>query len=280
MLEKYRPEFTESEWAELRWAYRNLEHPSFAARLSDLLATPFEEAMGLLPKTWKRQVDRTAEASIGRMLSAALKTMGSSETVPASNFTHKVIAVGSGAVGGFFGPLAVLAELPLTTTLMLRSIADIARAEGEDLTEIPSRLACFQVFALGGRTRDDERAEIGYYGMRLSLGLHFDSIVKFSGGAGGVHIPGAIELVRSVAARFGVVISDSVAARMIPVAGALSAAMLNLVFMQHYQDVAKGHFTVRRLERDHGMDVVKAAYLGLEAEEAEADQEFSPVGGF
>ena len=72
-------------------------------------------------------------------------------------------------MGGFFGPLAVLAELPVTTTLMLRSIADIARSEGEDLADVQTRLACFQVFALGGRTRDDERAEIGYYGLRVSL---------------------------------------------------------------------------------------------------------------
>lgn len=281
MADRVRPDLTEAELAELRWAYKNLEHPSFAARLSDLLASPLEEAIGLLPKTLKEKVDRGAEASIGRMLSLALTTIGTTtQPVPASNFTHKFLVAGTGAVGGFFGPIAVLAELPVTTTLMLRSIGDIARSEGEDLNELQARLACFQVFALGGRTRDDERAEIGYYGLRVSLGLHFESILEFAGAAEGVHIPAAIELIRSVAARFGVVISDSLAARLIPVAGALSAALLNLVFMQHYQDVAKGHFIVRRLERDHGMETVKSLYQQMEQEEFEAGREFSPVGGF
>ena len=280
MTRKKSQALSEQHQAELRWAYKHLEHPSFAARLSDLLASPFEEVMSLLPKTWKRRVDRTAEASIGRVLNLALTSMGRGSQAPSSDWTHKFLAVGTGAVGGFFGPLAVLAELPVTTTLMLRSIADIARSEGEDLADVRTRLACFQVFALGGRTRDDERAEIGYYGLRVSLGLHFTSVLEFAGAAEGVHIPAAVELARSVAARFGVVISDAAAARMIPVAGALSAAALNLVFMQHYQDVARGHFIVRRLERDYGIDFIRQEYEKLEAEEAEAEREFSPIEGF
>ncbi len=39
------------EMMELRWSYQNLEHPSLAARLSNLLAEPIEEAISLLPKT-------------------------------------------------------------------------------------------------------------------------------------------------------------------------------------------------------------------------------------
>jgi hypothetical protein len=35
----------------------------------------------------------------------------------------------SGGVGGFF-------ELPLSTTIIMRSIADIARSEGEEVTSI------------------------------------------------------------------------------------------------------------------------------------------------
>jgi hypothetical protein len=37
-------------------------------------------------------------------------------------------------------------ELPVSTVIMLRSIADIARSEGEDLSD-PRRLPCVQVFA-------------------------------------------------------------------------------------------------------------------------------------
>lgn len=138
-----------------------------------------------------------------------------------------------------------------------------------------------QVFALGGRTKDDEDAEMGYYGMRLTLGLHFDSILEFAGKADGVHIPAIIDLVRAVAARFGVVVSDKVAAQMIPIAGAASGATLNLLFMRHYQDVAEGHFRLRRLEREHGEERIREVYEELRADEARLlQQDYSPVEGW
>ncbi len=60
------------------------------------------------------------------------------------------MAAVSGAVGGAFGLATIAVELPLSTTLMLRSIAEIAREEGEDIETPEGALACIQVFALGG----------------------------------------------------------------------------------------------------------------------------------
>jgi hypothetical protein len=270
---------------ELAWSFRQLEHPSLAARLSDVLASPLEEVMQLLPRDWKRWLDRSAEISMRRTLKLAVGSMSvpyrPDLAPPSRDLAHKVAAAGAGAVGGFFGPLSTLAELPFTTGLMMRSIAAIARNEGEDPHHrCETRLACVQVFALGGRTRDDEDAEIGYYGMRLTLGLHFENVMEFVGKAEGPHIPAVIQVVRAIAARFGVVVSDKVAAQMVPVAGAISGAALNLLFMKHYQDVARGHFIVRRLEREYGAERVRDAYLGLRSLELEAAKEFSPVEGW
>jgi len=36
--------------------------------------------------------------------------------------------------------------------------------------------------------------------------------------------------------------------------------MVNTVFIGHYQDMARGHFIVRRLEKIYGADPVRAAY--------------------
>ena len=41
----------------------------------------------------------------------------------------------SGAIGGAFGLASVAVELPISTTIMLRSIADIARSEGFDVRD-------------------------------------------------------------------------------------------------------------------------------------------------
>ena len=50
------------------------------------------------------------------------------------------------------------------------------------------------------------------------------------------------------------------AAQAVPVIGAAGGALINTLFMDHFQDMAHGHFTVRRLERKYGEEVVKLAY--------------------
>ena len=70
-----------------------------------------------------------------------------------------------------------------------------------------------------------------------------------------------------VAARFGVVVSQKVAAQALPVVGAIGGAAVNYAFMEHFQDVARGHFTVRRLERLYGKEAIRAEYDAIAAEE-------------
>ena len=167
---------------ELRWSYQHLEHPSLAGRLSHVLAMPIEEGVALLPKRWQKRLHKAAEKSIRQSLSMAIGTISQGETTPAHIYMHKFMAIATGAAGGFFGPLTLLAELPLTTALMLRAIADIAQHEGEDLTQRESKMACVQVFALGGRTKEDEAADLGYYGLRVALGLYFErDILEYAG---------------------------------------------------------------------------------------------------
>ena len=43
-------------------------------------------------------------------------------------------------------------------------------------------------------------------------------------------------------------------------ASALGGAAVNYAFIDHFQDVARGHFAIRRLERTYGKDIVRAEY--------------------
>lgn len=246
---------------DLHWAYRHLEHPSFAAKLSNLLGVPMEQAMGMLPKKWKSVVQSAVESSLRRITDSAVRSLPPPYEGESRDRFHKLLAGGSGALGGFFGVVGLAAELPITTALMLRSIADVARCQGENLDSLEARLACIEVFALGGRTKDDDAAEAGYYGLRLALSLHLANVLK-SGGAG-LGGPIAGNFLRSVAARYGVVVSNKAAAQLVPVAGAVTGATLNVLFLDHFQDVARGHFTVRRLERKYGGDSVRKEYEQL-----------------
>jgi hypothetical protein len=270
---------TAAELEQLRRAYRYLEHPSFAARLSNVIGTPIEQTLKLLPRRWHRHLNKAAEFSIRQAMHAAVKTLDTHAAPAAHDARHKLAAFAVGAVGGFFGPIALAAELPVITLLMLRSIADIARSEGEDLATFDARLACVAVFALGGRSNDDDATDIGYYGLRSTLSFHFAGIADY-GGASSLSVPAGVELIRGIAARFGVVVSDEAAVQMVPVAGAVSGALINLVFMQHFQDVARGHFTLRRLERKYDPDTVRKEYQRIQKEEIKSIKGFSPLEGW
>jgi hypothetical protein len=41
---------------------------------------------------------------------------------------------------------------------------------------------------------------------------------------------------------------------------------VNYAFIEHFQDVARGHFTVRRLERTYGEELVRTEYERLARE--------------
>ncbi len=77
-----------------------------------------------------------------------------------------------------FGLVALPFDLPLTTTLMLRSIADIARHYGEDLSRMEARLACLEVFSLGGR-KAASKDDIGYYAARAMFAKLSRDLVSY-----------------------------------------------------------------------------------------------------
>jgi EcsC protein family len=72
-----------------------------------------------------------------------------------------------------------------------------------------------------------------------------------------------LRLLNAIAARFSVQVSEQIAAKSIPAIGAVLGATVNTVFIGHFQAMALGHFTVRRLERQYGENAVRAAYEGL-----------------
>jgi hypothetical protein len=57
------------------------------------------------------------------------------------------------------------------------------------------------------------------------------------------------------------VLTQKFAAQALPLVGALGGASVNYVFIEHFQDMAQ--FTVRKLERAYGKDIVRAEYERL-----------------
>lgn len=271
-------DITPEDFHALSMAYEALEHPSYAARLSSLLGVPLDKALNLMPRRWQSRLQDAANGAIAQAADAAVTSLGDARARLSSNGTHRLLAIGSGAVGGYFGLPGLIVELPFTTVLMLRSIADIARSQGEDLTSPETRLACVSVFAFGGRSHDDDYAEIGYYEVRSALALHFSNAVdRIIGQAGNAQaLPATVDIVRVIAARFGLAVSDKAAAQLVPVISATTGALLNAIFMQHFQAVAHGHFTIRRLERQYGEKVIETAYAAMARDEGRSQYRVKP----
>jgi hypothetical protein len=245
----------------LRRAIHDLENQDFAAQLADYAGKPIERVMRLMPKVASRQINKAVEKAILNCLNVAISSIAPRSKAPPAQRAASVMAGISGGVSGFFGLAALPIELPVTTMLMLRAIADIARHHGEDLSTLEARLACVEVFALGA-PRSGRRADFGYYASRALLGrLTADAATLFlERGAANLSAPVLGGLATEIATRFSVVVSERSAASALPVLGAVGGATVNLLFMNHFQRVARGHFAIRRLEREYGSSVVRRLY--------------------
>jgi hypothetical protein len=250
----------------LRTAVTTLEHPSFAARLAEIAGKPIELFNRALPETASKAIAAATSQALNAALRVALRTM-ENQPKAASSYLHKALAATSGAVGGSFGLAALPIELPISTVIMLRSIGDIARAEGEDLRDPETALSCLQVFALGGLKGEADVANSGYFAVRGLLAKSVAEAARFIVDRGVVAEGGPVlvRLIAQIASRFGVVVTQKLAAQAVPIIGALGGAAVNYAFIDHFQEIARAHFTVRRLERRYGKDVVRMAYDKLSA---------------
>jgi len=265
--------FSDEDYEALRKAVKELEKTSFALQLTNALGAQLNQVRKLIPASVTAIVARAAEAAIKSAFDLALKTLGNKDpgdkrTLRGTTRLHRAAAVLSGAVGGAFGLASLPVELPVSTTIILRSIADIARHEGEDLSQPDAVLACLQVFALGDPQQSDDFSESAYLATRGLLAKSVSEATRYlvERATTDKASPILIKLISQIATRFGIIVSQKLTAQAVPLIGAAGGAAINYAFLAHFQTIAHGHFTVRRLERTYGADVVRAEYERILAE--------------
>jgi hypothetical protein len=197
-----------------------------------------------------------------KSLEFAIRSLGSPKPSKSKDRLHRILVAGSGIAGGAAGMAAIPLEIPISTTIMLRSIADIARSEGHDIFLIETKLACLEVFALGGRSSGDDSVEEGYWVVRTALARSVSQAASFIGKRGLAEegAPPIVRLISAIASRFSVVITDEMAAKAVPIVGAVAGGAINVAFMQHFQQMARGHFAVKRLESKYGTACTERVY--------------------
>lgn len=271
---------------ELQWlaeAAAYLERPSLLMRLAATLGRPLEAIVSLVDKVAPDLVAGTVTSALGRALALAVYTLpetGKTEPVvstpeqlhqlgTSTSFWHNLSVAITGLPGGFFGVAGLPVELPVTTMVMLRSIASIAREFGEDLGEAEVRLQCLTVFGFGGPPQQGDGLESTYLTARIGMQEAVTQAAKVAARATTQELldminrgtaPALVNLIAKIAARFNLAVTEKLMAQSIPVIGAVTAATLNVAFLDHFNRVARYHFGIRRLERKYGAQATQAAY--------------------
>ena len=270
--------WTEADEAALAKAVAALERSSFAARLSGMLGRQIGFAGELVPDRILKTANSAAAMALGYAMRAALGTVARTRR-PAASRLHLAAVAASGAIGGAFGLATLPLELPISTALILRSIAEIARDEGEDLSRPGASLACIEVFGLSGGRESGPLAESSYFAARALLARSVSEATRYLVQRGLIEetAPVLLRLFGQISSRFGLVVSQKLMVQSVPLLGAITGAAINAAFMDHYQSLARAHFTVRRLERRYGADAVRQAYDRIRAASArDAEQAAAP----
>lgn len=267
----------ERDQRDLEKAVNLLEQDTITEKMTQVVGKPIDYLMRKLPKGAEKQIHNLVEKALHKAADAALWSLDNEPNREASTKTNKLFAAISGAVGGAFGFAALAIELPISTTIMLRSVADVARSEGFDLDKVETKQACLEVFALGGPSEEDDAVDTAYYATRSFtaeamqvLSKELAEIAAKQASANAVKNLTPTQtgkwfaaLIEKIAARFGVVITEKAAAQAVPIIGAVAGATLNTMFTDYYQDMARGHFIIKRLEKKYGFELVKAEYTKI-----------------
>ncbi len=247
---------------DLRMAKRVLEAEGLAVRLSEVIGNPIESMIRRLPPQARKMIDQAT----GKALWAGLKVASSTLTAgrrSESGRLYKIGALVTGGASGVFGASLLVFELPITTILMMRAVLDIARSLGHDIKSPEIQASAVEVFAFGSkRNPHDDGTEMSYYATRLALAQVVSDATRHlaAKGLASKTAPALVRLIASVGSRFGVAVSEKAAAQLVPLVGAIGGAAVNTLFMSHFQDVARGHFTILRLEKTYGQEEVRRRY--------------------
>lgn len=200
----------------------------------DLLNSLGAQADGLLQRLPQKAQDGLQDATVAALNHAMTAAHKSRDMVPdQAGWLNSAVSAAMGAVGGMGGLPTALAELPVTTTLLLRVINGVAAEHGFDTSEENVRFDCVHVFTAAGPLDHDDSVEIAFLSARMALsGTAMQAIIA------------------RVAPRLATVLGQKLAAQAVPVLGAVAGAATNYAYTSYYTDMAHVHFGLLRLAID------------------------------
>jgi len=204
-------------------------------QLLNLIGGQAENLLDRLPADMRARLGDGTEQALTLAMGAAQRSRGVVGEQP--GWLSRAVTTAMGAAGGFGGLPSAMAELPVTTTILLRAIQDVACEHGFDPSEEGVQFDCIQIFAAAGPMGQDDGADLAFLGTRVTV----------TGAA-------VQSLIAKVAPRLATVLGQKLAAQAVPVLGAAAGAATNYAYTSYYQQMAHVHFGLRRLAADAGQD--------------------------
>ena len=197
------PVKTQTAIAEL--AHRHKSAGGLGLQVLNMIGGRAENLLERLPNPVKLGLESATERALTVALHAAKQSRG---VVPdQKGWVNTAVTTAMGAVGGAGGLPTALAELPVTTTVLLRAIQGIAAEYDFDPNDPEVLADCMTVFASAGPLEDDDGANMAFLTTRVTL----------------------------------------TGTQTVPVLGAVTGAAINYAFTSYYQEMAHVHFGLRRL---------------------------------
>jgi hypothetical protein len=260
-------------------AAKFFEDPSLFTRTLSTAGNVIEGGIEKLPTKWKEAALNATNNALKQCLRFAIwstKTDAEIQSITAANSksskstaAHSAIAAITGGVSGFFGGEAIIVELPMTTSLLMRSIAKTANQFGHNTNEPEIFLECLYVFTLGGPGSGDDANNSAYISSRIAFNTLVREVLNATASQSAKELINAIQkgtapvlakLIATIAEQFGIRVTEKLIVQMAPIVGAAGGAGLNVMFNQYFSTAAKYHFGIIRLEKEYGVIEVQKSY--------------------
>ncbi|MFV0384457.1 EcsC family protein [Paracoccus sp. (in: a-proteobacteria)] len=217
-----------------RLARRYADAGGFGMEVMGIVGSSAEGLFERLPEFLRLRMDRLTRAALGRAFDAA---SGSRRVLrDRGEWFNRLASAISGAAGGAGGIAGAAVELPVTVTLLLRAMLDIAAEHGLDPDSDEVRKECLRIFADAGPMAEDDDTDLGLLAARMSVtGQSIQALIT------------------RVAPRLSVALGQKLAAQAAPVLGAFAGASINYTFARYYQELARVHFGIMRLAQETGI---------------------------
>ena len=209
---------------------------SVGLQVLNLIGGQAENLLERLPDPVK---DRLESATLSALIVSLRAADASRQVVrDQKSWLNTAFAAAMGAAGGAGGLPTALAELPVTTTVLMRAILGVAQEYGFDPSLPETRKEALQVFSAAGPLSEDDGVDMGFLSARVTLtGASINAMAA------------------RIAPGLSLVLGQKLATQAVPVIGAAAGAATNYAYTSYYQQMAHVHFGLLAIARDGDADL-------------------------